>query len=218
MARDRDTADTDLTEGRQDPSVQDVAALPLRAVAAPVARPVAVAARPALPQIYEQCFGYVWTCLKRLGVWERDLEDAVHDVFIVVHRRLPDYDPSRPLKPWLAGIATRVASEFRRRAQHRKEVIVDEDMPEPTATPSRGVPAADAALHAKERRDLVLKALERLDFDRRSVLVLHDIEGHAMPEVAAVLDVNINTLYARLRAARQDFAAAVAELQKGGSP
>lgn len=219
---------------RQDPSVQPatgpvavlempVAATPrvARDVSRPDAAAVATPARPGLPQIYEECFGYVWTCLKRLGVWERDLEDAAHDVFLVVHRRLADYDPSRPIKPWLAGISARVASEFRRRAQHRREVV-SEDVHmamESASVHHNATPSAETALDDKRRRDLVARALEKLAFDRRTVLVLHDIEGHAMPEVAAALEVNINTLYARLRSARQDFAAAVRELKgEGGTP
>jgi RNA polymerase sigma-70 factor (ECF subfamily) len=177
-----------------------------------MAKPRPTLPRPALPDIYEECFGYVWTCLKRLGVWDRDLEDAVHDVFLVVHRRLPDYDATRPLKPWLAGIATNVASEFRRRAQHRREVVSEDAHLEAASVHQAHVPSAEMALDDKRRRDLVLRALEKLAFDRRTVLVLHDIEGHAMPEVALALELNINTLYARLRSARQDFAAAVRAL------
>lgn len=200
------STDTDPALPRQSPGVQATSApvAPERAPRPP--RP------PALPEIYEAHFGTVWNTLKRLGVWERDLEDAAHDVFLVVHRRLADYDPTRPIKPWLAGIAARVASEFRRRAQHRREVVsdtVDEDAPDLT-------PAADVALDDKRRRDLVLRGLERLDFDRRTVLVLHDIEGHSMPEISRALEENVNTLYARLRTARQEFAAAVAAL-KGGA-
>ncbi len=207
---------------RQDPSVQ-TATGQVAVLDAPVATPRVAAAprldavRPALPQIYEECFGYVWTCLKRLGVWERDLEDAAHDVFLVVHRRLADYDPSRPIKPWLAGISARVASEFRRRAQHRREVVSEDVHMESASVHQSHVPSAETALDDKRRRDLVQRALEQLAFDRRTVLVLHDIEGHAMPEVAAALDVNINTLYARLRSARQDFAAAVRALSSPGS-
>jgi RNA polymerase sigma-70 factor (ECF subfamily) len=167
---------------------------------------------PTLPEIYEAHFGTVWNTLKRLGVWERDLEDAAHDVFLVVHRRLGDFDATRPVKPWLAGIAARVASEFRRRAQHRHEIVSDEiDERAPDLAP-----AADVALDDKRRRDLVLHGLERLDFERRTVLVLHDIEGHSMPEIARALEENVNTLYARLRTARADFAAAVLAL-KGGA-
>lgn len=201
------SSDTDPAMERQSAHVQ---ATPAPVAPAPAPRPPRP---PTLPEIYEAHFGTVWNTLKRLGVWERDLEDAAHDVFIVVHRRLGDYDASRPVKPWLAGIAARVASEFRRRAQHRREVVsdtVDETAPDLT-------PAADVALDDKRRRDLVLRGLERLDFDRRTVLVLHDIEGHSMPEIARALEENVNTLYARLRTARADFAAAVTAL-KGGAP
>jgi RNA polymerase sigma-70 factor (ECF subfamily) len=201
--------DTDLPAGRQDPDVQHTSSVAAGGDGGPEAPSPVGGVRPTLPEIYESCFGYVWTCLKRLGVWERDLEDAVHDVFIVVHRRLGDYDPSRPIKPWLAGISARVASEFRRRAQHRREVVT-EDVDMETASP---IPSADTALSDKQRRALVLKALDRLDFDRRTVLVLHDIEGYAMPEISTSLEINVNTLYARLRAARADFAAAVRAVQ-----
>jgi RNA polymerase sigma-70 factor (ECF subfamily) len=201
-------ADTDLPAGRQDPDVQPATASAEPASARVPTPSVSGKARPALPEVYEQCFGYVWTCLKRLGVWDRDLEDAVHDVFLVVHRRLADYDPDRPIKPWLAGISARVASEFRRRAQHRREVVTEDVEMEAQST----IPSQDAALSEKQRRDLVMRGLDRLDIDRRTVLVLHDIEGYAMPEIATSLDVNVNTLYARLRAARADFAAAVKAL------
>lgn len=165
--------------------------------------------RPSFPEVYESCFSYVWTCLRRLGVWERDLEDATHDVFVVVHRRMDDFDATRPLKPWLAGIATRVASEFHRRARHRHEVVSDD------VEAVDAAPAADHLVRDRQRRALVLKALERLDFDRRTVFVLHDIDGHAMPEIAAALETSVNTLYSRLRAARQEFAAAVKDLAGG---
>ena len=200
------SSDTDPALDRQSPVVQATPA-PLAPAVAPRPPPP-----PPLPEIYEAHFGTVWNTLKRLGVWERDLEDAAHDVFLVVHRRLCDFDTTRPIKPWLAGIAARVASEFRRRAQHRREVVsdtVDERALDLT-------PSADVALDDKRRRHLVLRGLERLDFDRRTVLVLHDIEGHSMPEIARALEENVNTLYARLRTARVEFAAAVVAL-KGGA-
>jgi RNA polymerase sigma-70 factor, ECF subfamily len=168
-----------------------------------------VPGRPTLPEVYESHFSYVWTCLRRLGVWDRDLEDATHDVFVVVHRRMDDFDATRPIKPWLAGISARVASEFHRRARNRYEIASDDV--EAIAT----TPAADDVMRDRQRRALVLQALERLDFDRRTVFVLHDIEGHAMPEIASSLETSVNTLYSRLRAARAEFAAAVKALAQG---
>jgi len=73
---------------------------------------------------YDAEFGAVWLYLRRLGVPEADVEDAVHDVFVVAHRRYGTYDPSRPLRPWLLGIAFRVAAQWRRR--RRLEVTVAE--------------------------------------------------------------------------------------------
>lgn len=179
-----------------------------------------VPARPTFTEVYDGHFKAVWLGLRRFGVWERDLEDAAHDVFIVVHRRLGDYDPARPLRPWLLGIAARVASEFRRKSQHRHEVVSEDVETEgarlPQHTPAHGV-RADRALDDKQRRELLHKALDLLEFDRRTVLVLHDIEGHGMPDIAFALEVNVNTLYARLRQARFDLKAAVESLMKASS-
>ena len=77
---------------------------------------------------YDAEFEAVWLYLRRLGVPEADVEDAVHDVFVVAHRRYGTYDPSRPLRPWLLGIGFRIAAQWRRR--HRLEVTVAEPEPE----------------------------------------------------------------------------------------
>jgi RNA polymerase sigma-70 factor, ECF subfamily len=174
---------------------------------------------PTFARIYEDHFHAVWLTLRRFGVWERELEDACHDVFLVAHRRLVDFDTTRPLRPWLKGIAANIASEFHRRAQHRREIASDDTERDsgnrPLHTPAMGV-SADRALDDKMRRALVLLALDRLDFDRRTVLVMHDIDGHAMPDIAFSLSANVNTLYSRLRAARVDFKAAL-QLVSGGA-
>ena len=69
-----------------------------------------------------------------------------------------------------------------------------------------------------EARDVVLRALEALDFDRRTVIVMHDLEGFDAPEIAAQLGALLNTVYSRLRLARADFRAAVEVLQSKGGP
>src|SRR4051812_36542553 len=87
--------------------------------AAQVADPVEV---PDFRVIYEAHFNYVWHSLRRIGVQDADLEDLAHDVFVAFYRGLDNYDPTRPVKPWLFGICFRVASDHRRRARHRFEV------------------------------------------------------------------------------------------------
>lgn|GEM_PF-3465459 len=73
-------------------------------------------ARPDLAAIFDEQFGYVWSTLRRLGVREAEIEDLSHDVFLRVHARLADCDPTRPIRPWPFGFAYRLASDYRRLA------------------------------------------------------------------------------------------------------
>lgn len=166
--------------------------------------------RPTFAEVYRGELGYVWRLLRRLGVADADLEDAAHDAFLVVHRRLGDYDPARPLRPWLAGITVRVASEGRRKARRRREVPDASIDPVDTRVPRERA--------QREARALLAEALEALTPDRRVVVVLHDLEGHSMPEIVEIVEAPLNTLYSRLRLGRRDLAAAVRRIREGGQP
>jgi RNA polymerase sigma-70 factor, ECF subfamily len=168
-------------------------------------------ATPDFDTIYRAQFDYVWRTLRRLGVEERDVEDLTHDVFVVVNGRLDQYDPTRPLKPWLFGIAFRLASEDRRRVRRRVEV------PSAFVDAADGTPNAADALEASERRQLVLDGLQTLDLDQRAAMILVDIDGESPTEVAAALGVPLPTIYSRLRLGRARFVAAVrrAKLRRG---
>jgi RNA polymerase sigma-70 factor (ECF subfamily) len=163
---------------------------------------------PTFRDLFTSEFSYVLHTLRRLGVRERDLEDLTHDVFVVVHRGLPEFDPRRPVRPWLFGIAFRVASDHRRRARNARELVED-----PAPEPVDGAPPADEQLAAAQRRRVVLEALDDLELDRRAVLVLHDIDGCTMPEIARALSIPLNTAYSRLRLAREQFKAAVQRIR-----
>ena len=156
--------------------------------------------------LYRAEFNYVFQSLRRLGVLERDLEDVAHDVFLAVYRRIADYDRGRPLRPWLFGFAYRLASDHRRYARHRREVVGV------AAEPADQVPLADAQLEEEQLRRRVLQALETLVFERRGILVMHDLDGHPIPEIARNLSIPLNTAYSRLRLARKDFEKAIRQL------
>jgi RNA polymerase sigma-70 factor (ECF subfamily) len=160
--------------------------------------------------LFEAELDYVWNSLRRLGVREPDLDDQVNEVFLRVHRELGRYDPARPMRPWLFAFAARVASEYRRRACHRREVVGE---PFEAADPA---PSAEERVAESETRALVLAALDALDQTRREVFVAIEIEGHSGPEVAAALRVSVNTVYSRQRLARGEFTAAFRRLQKAG--
>ncbi len=150
----------------------------------------------------------MYNALRRFGVPERDLEDVLHDTFVKVSRRLSDYDPSRPLRPWLAAFAFRTASDYRRRLQNRNELVVLDPPTEPDEAP-----LPDELLEKRRARALVLLALEAVKMQRRAVFVMHDLDGIAVPEIAASLDIPLNTAYSRLRLARNEFTAAVKRIQ-----
>src|SRR5262249_30637671 len=139
---------------------------------------------------------FVWNSLRRLGVHPNDQEDLMHEVFLTAYRRLDDYDRSRPVRPWLFGIAYHITARHRDRAHHRREV---RGVAVEVAGPG---PSAEDQLIAHEARQLLGRALDELDLDRRAVFLLHDVEGCSMSEIAAVLGVPLNTAYSRLRLGR----------------
>ena len=158
--------------------------------------------------LFQEHFSYVWSVLRRLGVREPDVEDLTHEVFLNVYRKVSELDGTRPVRPWLFAFAYRVASDDRRRAHRRREIIGDE----PTALDPGA--RADARIEAHEERSLVWCALDELDMDRRAVLVLHEWDDEPIPEVARALGIPLNTAYSRLRLARQDLARAVNRLSR----
>lgn len=168
---------------------------------------------PSFDDVFDAHFAYVWHTLRRLGVQARDLDDVTHDVFVHVYRKLDDYDPERPLRPWLFGFAVRAASDYRRLARHRVEAIGSE------VEHADREPLADERLARSQDAALVAAALETMDFDRRAVFVSHEIDGSAVPEIAAALGIPLNTAYSRLRLGREEFARAVKRLraQRGGA-
>lgn len=169
---------------------------------------------PGLADVFSSELDYVLRSLRRLGVPPRDVEDVAHDVFVVVQRELARFDASRPLRPWLFGIAYRVASDHRRLARNARE-IPTADLPENVDDAA----SAEAELERAQERALVLKALAGVEMGRRAVLVMHDLDGHSVPDIARELGLPLNTAYSRLRLARAELRDAVTRLlQSRGEP
>lgn len=165
---------------------------------------LAPAAERPFAELYRQHVAFVWRILRRLGVPDEAREDAVQEVFLVLHRRRGGLAAEVSLRSWLFGTARRVAADVRR-GQHRRERRVRAlAVVEGEARHDRPVARAEAA-------DLVQRFLDRLDPDKRMVFVLADIEGMTAPEIADALEVKLNTVYSRLRAARAEFERVVAE-------
>ena len=159
---------------------------------------------PGFEEIYKSEFQYVWNFLIRMGVPRRDLRDKVHDVFEAVYRCRENFDPSRPIRPWITGITFRVASNLRRSARFKREVYREEVEVSDLANDN-----PEQAVERIQQRALLMRGLDSLEPDYRVVIVLHDLEGHTIPAVAEMLDINTSTMYSRLRQGRQLLAAAI---------
>lgn len=155
-------------------------------------------------EIYQRHAAFVWRVVRRRGVPDAAAEDLMHEVFLVVHRRLGEYDGRASIPTWLFHLTRGVVSNWQRangREQGRmlRVVAPGEQLPDP----EQGVARAQA-------QALVHGFLAGLDDDKRDVFELVELEGESVPDVARSLGINLNTAYSRLRLARQAFAKAVA--------
>ena len=156
--------------------------------------------------LFEAEFAYLLRTLRYLGVRSSELEDVAHDVFLHVYRHLHDFDPARPLRPWLFGFAYRIARDYRALARHRHESAAV------TYEVRDSSPIADQLLIDSQAVTLALQALDALEPDERAVFVAHELDELPVPDVAEALTIPLNTAYSRLRRARAKFDAAARRL------
>lgn len=163
-----------------------------------------------LEEIYDAHFDFVWRNVRRLGVPPAYVDDAVQDVFIVVHRKLAEFEGRSSLRTWLFGIVLRVAHDHRRTAR-RKGLDGRREDSETVSEPTESGPLERAA--RSEAAQILHRFLDDLDDDKRVVFMLSELEQMTAPEVAETLGVPLNTVYSRLRAARLAFDETVSRLR-----
>jgi RNA polymerase sigma-70 factor (ECF subfamily) len=166
--------------------------------------PIGDPAAARISEVFSAHAEFVWRSLRRLGVPAADVDDALQEVFLVVHRRIAEYEDRGFMRAWLFSIARQVSSHYHRgvkrtEARHRGLVI------------SATAPDLEEIVALREAERVVTAFLDQLDEAQRLVFFLSDIEGLTAPEIAAALDVNVNTVYGRLRKARKRFERVVAE-------
>jgi RNA polymerase sigma-70 factor, ECF subfamily len=168
--------------------------------------------------IYDRWFDDVSRWVRLLGGPHADHEDLAQEVFLVVRRRLGDFD-GRNLAGWLFKIASRQVGNYRRRVWFRqvfslRRPVALDDLPHDGATPA-------AALERKERQALVERLLGRMSEKRRTTFVLFEIEGYSGEEIAAIQRIPIKTVWTRLHHARKEFLKLVARhraAERAGEP
>ena len=159
--------------------------------------------------IYETHFRFVWRSVRRLGVPESDIADAVQDVFLVVHRRLGDFEGRSKVTTWLYGICFRVARDRRRLAHARRRADDDGQMDE------RPDERADVAAAAERRQGLALleNILDEMPIEQRAVFTLFELDALGGEAIAEMLEIPVGTVYSRLRIAREQFRRSLSRMQ-----
>jgi RNA polymerase sigma-70 factor (ECF subfamily) len=159
-----------------------------------------------LARIYDQHADFVFRTLRALGVPDRDIGDALQEVFLTIHRTLPEFEGRCSMSTWLFTICRSVARDRRRRAYRRYEVI---DGALVDAQPDT---RSDLSMRVEHRQKLAeLDAiLATMEEGQRLVFVLFEIERMTGTEISLALGIPTGTAYSRLRLARATFRAAVA--------
>lgn len=189
------------------------AALPLPVPTPPLVSDGAVDMRPPLDfeTVYRDNFAFVWRSLRRLGVAGGELDDAAQEVFLVVHRRLEDFDHRVALRSWLFGIAHKIHLSHRRKTRRGGEHdLLSNDLAADSNSPQE---------HAENGEDLrfLERFLASIEDPQRSVFILAELEQMSAPEIEDALGMKLNTVYSRLRLARAAFRNAV-ELRQARKP
>jgi len=167
-----------------------------------------------LAEIYRQHADYVWRIARHLGVAEAELADVVHDVFLVVLRRLREYDGRASMRTWLYHQTRGIVSNRRRgqRRATRRLQLLERSAEVQLLARATEVHGESPETHMErvQAAEFVRAFLATLEPPRRSIFELVELDGLRVSEAADCLNVNINTAHARLRAARAAFRAAVA--------
>jgi RNA polymerase sigma-70 factor, ECF subfamily len=168
-----------------------------------MALPISAASSSAFSDVFRENAPFAWRCLRRLGVSAADADDVCQEVFLVVHRRLSEYDGRATMRGWIYGICVRKASDHRRLSHKRHESPTD-------AVPEQiGEAPQPRDLERKRAIEALDAALNELDEDKRATFVLFEIEGLPMQEIATVLGCPLQTAYSRLHAARKSIEALI---------
>jgi RNA polymerase sigma-70 factor (ECF subfamily) len=161
-----------------------------------------------LPTLYETHFDFVWRSLRRLGVPNADVADAIQEVFLTVHRKLGEFEGRCKVSTWLFQIAYGVARTRRRKAHVRREVLDGTEFDE--LAEASGSPE-DALSHQRDI-ELLDRVLDSMSLEQRAVFMLFEIEELSCEQIAQLLEIPLGTVYSRLRLGRTAFYRALRQI------
>jgi RNA polymerase sigma-70 factor, ECF subfamily len=169
--------------------------------------------------VYDSRFHDVVRWVRAMGGRDEDLEDLAQEVFIIVRRKLADFD-GKNLQGWLYRITQRTVRDYRRAAWFRN-LLVRKRLPDherallKLVEPGRG-PAEEQEL--KEAQKSLASILDRMREKHRTAFVLFELEGYTGEEIAELEGTPVSTIFTRLYHARREFTAIIKQIGKERSP
>ena len=182
----------------------------LTPVVEPVVEPV-LGAHERIRLAFDRHFDCVWRYLRRLGCNEADADDGTQQAFLVLARKIDKVEVGKE-RAYLCRTAHRIASDMRKQAYRRHEVVAD-DTGEQSGRESWN---PEGLTDQKGARRLLDGVLGQMPMDLRTVFVLYEIEELTMPQIAETLDLAAGTVASRLRRARERFGVLVERLKRSG--
>jgi RNA polymerase sigma-70 factor (ECF subfamily) len=153
--------------------------------------------------LYKTYFDFVWSSARYLGVDEAEMDDVVQEIFITIHGRISTLQKPESLRSWIYGITRRVVCTYHRTKRTAlittNTVRLEPEMLRPERTSPLQI------VEQSEQTELLRILLNELDASKREIIQLAELHEMTAPEIAVAIDIPLNTVYSRLRAARQEL-------------
>jgi RNA polymerase sigma-70 factor, ECF subfamily len=160
-------------------------------------------------RVYEDFFDFVYRNARRLGVPLSAADDVVQEVFVVLHRRLAEYDGRATLQSWIFGILANSVRDYRRSFRRKQAPLVRAE-DDAQLGPASSSASPELRTQLKQDLALLMKLLDDLPEAQRELIVLADLEQMNVPEICQCIGGNSHTVYSRLRVARENLKAKLA--------
>jgi RNA polymerase sigma-70 factor (ECF subfamily) len=172
---------------------------------------------PTFEQVYQETFPFVWRTVRRLGVGDSTRDDVTQEVFVTVYRRLGEFQGRCSVKTWVFNILMGIVRNYRRtRRRKGRGHALSTPVVDPAVLADVTADPSELASRAQAGR-ILHELLDELAEEKAVVFVMAELEGMTVPEIAELVNANINTVYSRLRAARREFDQALARMHAATS-
>jgi RNA polymerase sigma-70 factor (ECF subfamily) len=175
----------------------------------------------AFREIVERYQSKVFSIIHGIVRQRNDVEDIAQQVFAKVYFSIRNFDFRSSLITWIYKITVNECFDYLRKKKVRK-LVYESDMSEDEVRRVENTePAMDRSTRTDStlaRRDYIVKLMDRVSDEEKQLLMLKEVEGYSVEELAGMLKMNENTIKVKLFRARQKLVKAAQRLDKAPAP